>query len=473
LFARGEHVMVAVSGGADSVALLLALHELASALEIQLSAAHLHHGIRGAEADGDVLFVRSLARQLGIPLIAGRVDVPALARRKRISIEMAAREARYSFFACAADKARAEVLATAHNADDQVETVLLRLARGTGLRGLGGISPSAVLRGRRVVRPLLTVTRPEIISFLESRAAVWREDSTNRAAVHLRNRVRHKILPALEAELNPDVRAAILRTGLLLRDDESWLDSMARTLYARMRGPDSPPWLDAGPLGALPPAARRRIILLWLSDIGVPSEHIDFNLVERLHGLLLSDGRRKEVVLPGGRIVRLRQNRACLCLARRMAARGARARGIRIPGVTILRAGAVGGAGLTITTRLEAGIVRERGRKAGDLPAAASLAPAALRGRALTVRSWLPGDRMNPFGMRGSRKLQDIWTDAKVPREEREATPVFVCEGEVVWIPGYRVARGWEVRDGQKPALQILVERDRPPRDGGGRIADS
>jgi len=457
MFVRDERVLVAASGGADSTALLLALHELADTLRIRLAMAHLHHGIRGKEADGDAAFVRTLARRLHIPLIEGRADVPALARRKKISLEMAAREARYKFLVRAARQAGASVVATAHSADDQVETVLLRLARGAGLRGLAGIPSSTVLHGLRLVRPMLTVSRPEIIAYLEARGAEWREDSTNREVLHLRNRVRHKVLPLLEQELNPDIRAAIQRTALLLRDDEAWLDSMARSLYADVRVSGTLPGLDVRLLRTVPAAACRRTILLWLTEIGVPSERLEFSLVERVHALILGAGPRSKIEIPGGRSVLLRQDRL---LTRAAAgpgkATGMRARRILIPGETLLNE-----AGLWVRTRLAPGIVKDRNRKAGALPAAASLALAALRGRVMTVRSWQPGDRMRPLGMRGSRKLQDIWTDAKIPREERGAIPVFVCGGEIVWIPGYRVAHGWEVRDAHKPALQLEIGKQK------------
>lgn len=455
LFADGEHVLVAISGGADSTALLLALHKLAGGMRVRLSAAHLHHRIRGPEADGDAAFVRSLACRLGIPLIEGRADVPALARRGKISLEMAARDARRRFFLRAARKAGATAVATAHTADDQAETVLLRLARGTGLRGLAGIPPQTALGTLRIVHPMLTISREEVLAFLRGQNAAWREDSSNLSAIHQRNRVRHKILPVLERELNPEARAAILRTAMLLRDDDAWLDSMARVLYASARMPGQLPGLDTRALFKAPAAACRRVIHLWLTEAAIPAERIDFHLVERVRDLLSGSRSEAQIEMPGGHAAQLRQCRLVLRAPQTAGKpRRIRKRCVRIPGKTVLQE-----AGLEIRTHLMRGIVKERDRKAGDLPASASLAPAPLRGRALHVRSWQPGDRIQPFGMRGSRKLQDIWTDAKIPREERSMIPVFECSGEIVWIPGYRVARGWEVQDAREPALQIEITR--------------
>ena len=223
LIRRGQHVLVAVSGGADSVAMLLALDELKRLLGIRLTVAHLNHHIRGNEAKKDAEFVRKLAAGLKIPFVGGDADVPRLAKSRGLSIEMAAREARYEFLADAARKKGADVIATAHTADDQAETVLLKLCRGAGSRGLSGIPRETTINGVRVVRPLLDVTRVEIESFLRRKKQAWREDRTNRDTAYLRNRVRHELLPMLESKLNPGIREALLRTADILREEDDLL----------------------------------------------------------------------------------------------------------------------------------------------------------------------------------------------------------------------------------------------------------
>jgi tRNA(Ile)-lysidine synthase len=455
LFRPGDRVLVGVSGGADSVCLLRVLHDLAAGLQIQLSAAHLHHGIRGRTADRDALLVKRLCAQLGISLQTGRADVPGLARSRGISLEMAAREARHDFFRRAAREAGARVVATAHTADDQVETLLLRLARGAGVGGLAGIAPISAVAGLTLVHPLLTVDRVAIIEFLRKRRAAWCEDETNRDTTILRNRVRHEILPMLETKLNPAIRLALLRAADILREESNWLDKLAREVFNRCRSGKA---IRMAAFAKHPVAARRRVLRLWMTENGVPAESMDFDLVERLAGLAAGSQGTGQIELPGGqRAVKtygaLRidgtagpKNPAAELVATEMT----------IPGVTF-----VPGLGWHLTARLAPGLHKDVNRRPGHLPARASLSAAAIRGRRLCLRAWQPGDRMKPFGLGGSRKLQDIFTDAKIPAAERRCLPVVECAGEIIWLPGYRVAAGWEVKDPAKPALQLVICRPR------------
>jgi len=208
-------VLVAVSGGPDSVALLLTLEELArSEFALALTVAHLHHGLRETAADEDRLFVEKLAARLGLPCETGRADVPAEAERPGIGIEEAARNLRRRFLADAARRAGAGKVALGHTADDRVETVLFRILRGTGVEGLVALEPRAPLdadSGIEIIRPLLDVSRAEVIAFLEARGQVWREDETNRSRRHARNRIRHELLPLLREGFNPKVEEALLR----------------------------------------------------------------------------------------------------------------------------------------------------------------------------------------------------------------------------------------------------------------------
>ena len=217
------------------MALLLILHALAPVFRIKLTVAHLNHGIRGKSAAADAAFVRKLARTLGLPCVCGRANVPRLARKSRLSVEMAARQARYAFLSEVARTVEADVLATAHTADDQAETILLKLARGAGPRGLAGIPREGRVNGLRVIRPLLDIPRKDIVRYLRSRRQSWREDESNDSLAHLRNRIRHKVLPLLESELNPEIRPALIRTAEILREEDRCLDGMARACLAGSR----------------------------------------------------------------------------------------------------------------------------------------------------------------------------------------------------------------------------------------------
>ena len=456
LIPDGATVLVAVSGGADSMALLDVLNTVVPRRRWRLAVAHLHHGIRGRSADEDTAFVKRQARTFGLRAIVGRADVPALARRRGISVEMAAREARYDFLARTAKRMGAAVVATAHTADDQAETILLKLLRGAGPEGLSGMPYATVLHDCQVVRPLLDVRRPAILAYLRQRGVPWREDDSNRDVAFLRNRVRHELLPLLETRFNPQVRTALTRLGRIMEAENEWLDALTKELMEGVYSADGRGGLSCSALRNLPLAARRRVVRLWLARSGVPQESLDFDAVERVQGLVEREGGQASVSLAGGWAVRRRYG--TLVIGRNPAEPALRRLRIRIavPGQTILAE-----LGLKVTVRLEPGLVKERGGGPGILPAGATLSAAPWRRRALYLRTWAAGDRMKPFGMKGTKKVQDILVDAKVPRETRDRVLLIECGGEIVWLPGYRIARGWEIADPTRPNLQVTVEPDK------------
>lgn len=463
-----QRVLVAVSGGADSVCLLHVLVRLAPLLHFEVVVLHMNHGLRGDESDGDEAFVRRLARELEVPFVRARADVRKAAARRSVSIEMAARDARYAFFARSARALASKagesdlnryVTATAHTADDQAETILLKITRGAGMRGLTGIPRITTAHGLTVVRPLLDIPHEAAVDFLEKNGAEWREDSSNEDDTFLRNRIRHHVLPLLETRINPAVRQALARTAEILYEDDQWLDELSAE---RLEGVRMPPAergggedLNAAELAKLPAAARRRVLRLWLSSSGIDPATLDFGTVDRLERSLASRRRQLHTEIGGGWVAVRAGHRIVL---RRPGEKTPRSTAFRekvcIPGrTTIARVG------IQIDAEIAPGIVRERSHLAkSPLPASASLSLAALGRRKLFVRSWRPGDRMAPLGMNGSRKLQDIFTDAKVAPELRTRLPVFVCAGAIVWLPGFRVARGWQVRDGKEAALQLCVD---------------
>ena len=449
---EGQAVLVAVSGGADSVALLHQLQSVARARRLRLTVAHFHHGIRGTAADEDAAFVRRLAHRLHLRCVIGKGDVPRLARSKGLSLEMAARAARYAFLARTARRLDADVVATAHTADDQAETILLNLLRGTGAGGLAGIPRRSVIHGVTVFRPLLDVTRNQIVAYLKTRKLTWREDESNQDPAFLRNRVRHDLLPMLERKFNPQVRAALLRAGRILRAEHTWLDELARLILADCTAPAGPDRLRTDRLRLHPLAARRRVVRLWLTQCGLPAEHADFEAVERIERLLGQARVSAAIQLGGGWLVQRRQGGLSMVRAPADTPAGFEAV-IRVPGTTVLADQC-----LRIVAALQPGLFRERSERPGALPARASLNAEVWHRRRLTGRSWQPGDRMRPYGFVGSKKIQDILTDGKVPRGERSRLPLIVCGGQIVWLPGYRIAQGWEVAAPYRCALQLVVE---------------
>ncbi len=398
LIPDGARVVAGVSGGADSVALLHILHRLG----YSLTAAHLNHGIRGAKADADEAFVKELCTKLGVDCVTKKSDVPALAEEKGLSLEMAAREARHSFFRSMLSSDSAElsgvrspvsVLCLAHHADDQLETFFLRAARGSGPAGLGGMRRSQKLAGMQLIRPMLGIRRSEIFQWLEKNKIGWREDASNADETIPRNRVRHRILPML-GKINERAAENILRTMAILRDEE---DHPARAAARR--------------------AARDRLIEFGVSPT--------FDAVEQLIGFSAKKNGTQFLDLEGVRIVNeygeLRAGPAS-CLPCRRA----------------------------VHLREGTGILR------GKWEASVSLKKIA--GREVSVRVPCPGDRMNPYGMEGSRKLQDIFTDLKIPKAQRAAWPVVECGGEIIWLPGYRIARGWALASETDAALHLNAD---------------
>jgi len=464
LFTARDRVLVAVSGGADSVCLLTVLHDMAPGLGLELTVAHLDHRLRGAESRRDAAFVEDLAERLGVVCIRGSSDVRRRARSKGLSLEMAAREARYDFLARSARAADANVVATAHTADDQAETVLLKLVRGAGAGGLSGIARDTVLRGLRVVRPMLVVQRAEIEAFLRERKQAWREDVSNTDVSFLRNRIRHEVLPLLESRLNPSLRRTLCRTADVLSEEEKWLEDVVAGLAAICTGrkpagtkagrSEYADVLDTGVLAAIALGPRRRIVRRWLAAGGVPVEAIGFDAVARVNKLVESGRTGTSADIGGGWTVKNRYGTLVLAAGRApVGARGFRCR-LNVPGETVLPE-----VGLRIEVSIERGITRPARARAGELPACVSISRRAVGRKRLYIRSWRHGDRIKPLGLNGSKKIQDIFVNDKVPTEQRASVPLLECGGEVAWLPGYRIARGWEVTDAAKPAIQLRVER--------------
>jgi tRNA(Ile)-lysidine synthase len=255
LLKPGERVCVALSGGADSVALLLALIEanaLKEPLGVVLSAVHVHHGLRGTDADADEGFVRELCERVGVPLVVERVNVSARQAEEREGLEEAARELRYGVFWGLMEAGKADVMATAHTRDDQAETVVMKFLRGAWTEGIGGIAP-VVEQGQRpkgqsakgqerigrIVRPMLGVRRAEVEEFLRERGQAWREDATNRDVVLTRNRVRHELMPVLRG-FNPGIDAALARLAEIARDEEAFWQAEVARLMPKMLLPGRP-----------------------------------------------------------------------------------------------------------------------------------------------------------------------------------------------------------------------------------------
>ena len=437
---RGKRVLVAASGGADSTALALALQDLGC----DVTLAHVHHGIRGKAADADAWFVAALAKKLGAPFYLGKFDVPAEARRTGESLEMAARRVRRDFLLATAKRGKFRTVAVGQTADDQAETVLMRIARGTSVAGLAGIPYLLKHRGVAFVRPLRDATRSQVLAFLKSRRQRWREDETNADDFALRNRVRHEILPLLEKRLNPGVRQALLRLADIAAAEDEVMAALARKTKLTAR---------------TPLALRRRRALAALRAAGVPPEKRDFRAVENSRKVFTF------YVKPAESFYVLRKNPA-RALARDPHGLApwvnevvpTRRKGAQ-PRSPTPRGG--GGPGNAPTPREGGGpqIEIRPGRGFSRRADEVCLSAAAVGDRDLIFRSWRAGDRMKPLGMSGSKKLSDVFTDLKVPRAERNSRIVVECGGQIAALAGWRVSRDFAVEGPKAPSLRIRFRR--------------
>lgn len=437
----GEVVVVAVSGGADSVVLLHCLLRLRAESDLTLYVAHFDHGLR-ENSRQDALFVEELAGTWGLSVTTGSWG--GAARHGR-SLQAEARRARYRFLAAVASQVRATKVALGHHRDDQAETVLLHLLRGSGLRGLRGM---LAVREGRLIRPLLEVGREEIEDYVKRHRLSFVEDPSNQNLRYVRNRIRWKLLPLLEREYNPAMTRTLARMAASVADDEGYLEARAAETFgdlAEFQGTRI--CMSVTSLRAVAPPIRRRILERAIRCLA-PGAYLTGAHLRAVEGLTVP-GRQSAVSLPRGQMAW--RSAGFLYLGRRTGQRRPLVHEeLRVPGEIIIQGWGV---------RMEAAILpRSIAKVPGNSPDQAYIDWAQVQ-LPLEVRGWRPGDRFRPLGLQGHKKLQDLFVDAKVPREERAKIPVVSDQRGILWVPGFRIDERGRVGRGTEQVLCLTVYR--------------
>src|SRR6202142_2937511 len=465
----GERVGVAVSGGADSVALLRLFEDLRADLGVSLCVVHLNHGLRGDAANEDEAFVAALAHELEVPFFTSREDVAALARRNHWNLEDAGRRARFGFFEQLVRDGRCAKIAVAHTADDQAETLLARIIRGTGSRGLVGIHP---VRGV-VIRPLLEVRRGELREYLLAKGQTWREDASNLDTTRLRARVRHQLLPVLERDFAPAIVERLTKLAEVQSGEEEFWDALVAERLATLRG-ESGGASSIGIEQLLAPlpqlshtreasvALSRRMILALLRQAAGGESEFDAAHVQQVLHLASKSQSGRRIELPHGVQV-VREFDRLQFISRDAAATSARGRSTQ-PGarpyeyvVALPNDGAAA---------IEVPELRARFYlKAIDWPSAArdtKQETDALDADRLTpplvLRNWRPGDACHLPGKRRAQKLKEIFAEGRISLGDRKNWPVLTSTGRIVWMRGWPPATDFSARADSRRGIIVRLE---------------
>ena len=449
-----DPIVTAVSGGADSTAMLDALVRLGRR---SIVVAHLNHELRGEESDGDEEFVRQLAAARDLPVFTERIAVADRAREKKGNLEATARQLRYGFLQRIAEENDAGFVLTAHTRDDQAETILMRLLRGSGAEGLRGIHPSRPLGDRvQLVRPLLDVSRAEILTHCDHYGLSFRTDSSNLSTELVRNRIRHELLPIL-GEFNPRIEETIARAGELIATDD---DCLAQLAEAELASSLKDEHLHIVGLGETHPAIRRRMLRLWLRERRGGLGRIDFDHLVAIERLIMLGQSGRRIELPG-----------CWIISREFdwlrLSRGDESPRL-VPESVRLSSGFA-----QVFGAYEFTLIRRR--RGTEIPPGVETAQTVRLRESpalddLSLRARIPGDAYMPAGSRRRLKLKTIMIRHKIPFSARETHPVLVTGGDdIVWSPGLPVASAFAVCEEDGECALVIASAGETVRLGNDK----
>jgi tRNA(Ile)-lysidine synthase len=451
----GDTVLLGVSGGPDSVALLRGLIELKQELNIELAIAHLNHSARGDESDRDAQFVESLGGTLQIKTVIEKIDVPAEQLSSKSSFQETARDLRLDFFQRTMSQMGANKIALGHTSDDQVETVLMNLLRGSGLKGVGGMSPVR----SPYIRPLFYCSRSEVVGFLNDREFSYCQDSSNKKSDYLRNRIRLELIPFLQEKYNPRITENLFESSGIFRAENDYLETLGNHEFDRVVsrfGDSNTLNMDIEYFATLPLALKRRLVRKGIQSVKGDLRRISFSHIQEVLHLFEKSQKGKRIDLP--------DNLEALCLGDRVEFKRILesnssilsdderetsdwVRPLSIPGETPVEK-----AGLT----LKAEIVDPSGTGFIDDQGNQAFLDFDKTGGDLVVRFFQAGDRLRPLGMKGTKKLKSLFIDEKVPQEIRSSIPILTTgDNDIIWVYGMRIAHTYRVTSGTNKVLFI------------------
>ena len=448
---EGALVLLCVSGGMDSMAMLDIFSSISSTpngeLNIKLAVCHLNHNLRGAESARDQGFVEKAALDLGLKFYTKTLNEGEL--KDGGSLQERAREARYAFFVEAATELGATRIALAHNKDDQAETVLMRIIKGSGLKGLSGMPAVR----EPYIRPLIEVSRAEIEEYVKEHNVGFVEDSSNESTKYLRNQLRLDLIPLLEGDYNPMIKDALSSLSAMAETDYSFIENEARGLFESAKESESEGAVvfSREPLTSAHPALSARVFLMAVNALKGTSKEIYSAHVDSFLNLIQSSEPAASVDLPGGLKLRRDYEQVIIELAE-LDAEEAGAPGyeveLNVPGVTKL-----GDTGESFKAK----ILEETPdpKEASELIAFFDFDVVDEMDGSLVVRTFRAGDRMTPMGMQGKKKVQDIFVDDKVAKLRRASVPILLCAEEVLWLAGVRQSETAKLTPWTKRTLKI------------------
>ncbi len=445
---QGDRLIVGVSGGVDSMVLLRLLNACREAFDLSLIVAHVNHGLRPDESEKEADLVRKESARLGLPFEYGQFNVREFQKLGGLSPQEAARRIRFHFFGDLLRKHHAQKIALGHNADDQVETVLLRLIRGSGVQGLKGMLP---IRGGKVIRPLLEVWREEIESFAKENRIPFLFDSSNRKKDYLRNRIRLSLIPFIEKEYQPNFRETLLGTSAVLREENDYIEQGAEEAYHKIiqREKDTL-FFKFSEYQSLHQAIQWRVIkkMVGSSDASsIPTEDGGWSEVQKIYRRLRSSSPSFLLELPQG--VRV-EKRYDIVLLRKGEVRPCSPFEVELvsPGHTFIEEI---GKGVIIEETDQNQFRNYRGS-----PNTSFMDYETLQ-LPLKMRNFRPGDRFYPLGAQGTQKLKNFFIDHKVPRFERPRVPLLISGEKIAWIVGYRIDDRVKITEKTRKVLKVTV----------------